>query len=197
MGKIEIFWMCFKMIVNYYSVKGCKYEMYKNRAVLFAPDDTDKELLLANGFIQLIDGRWCKYINDAELNYIMEGYPNNDVTFDSDFKVTVLNFSDSENQENQAVPNILSAISLWFAVIGFVVLHLEGATTVNPLYLWLIAVVFVIFTRVKYPKNIFSKVLAILYTILIIIALVLLMYTIILCNSACDSCMTECGNIPG
>jgi len=185
--------MCFKMIVNYYSVRGCQYKVYKNRAVLFAPEDTDKELLLENGFIQLIDGRWCRYINDAELNYIMKGFPDNDVTFDSDFKITVLNSSDSENQKNQTFPNILSAISLWFAVIGFVALYFER----NPLFLWLIAVVFVVFIRVKYPKNIFSKVLAILYRILIIIAFVLLVYTMIMCNFMCDSCMkTDC-NIPG
>ncbi len=185
------------MIVNYYSVKGCKYDVYKNRAVLFAPDGTDRELLLDNGFIQLIDGRWCRYINDAELKYIMEGYPDNDVTFDSDLKATFLHSSDSGNQENQIFPNTLSAISLWFAVLGFAVLYSEGATTVNPLYLWLISVVFIIFTRVRYPENIFSKVLAILYIILTVIAFVLLIYTIIMCNLMCDSCMSECGNIPG
>lgn len=72
------------MVVNYYSVKNCKYEVYENRPALFPPDNTDESLLREYGFVKMIDGRWCKFLSGTEYQRIIKMYPC-DVTIDKSY----------------------------------------------------------------------------------------------------------------
>ncbi|MCQ2434273.1 MAG: hypothetical protein MJ062_03435 [Oscillospiraceae bacterium] len=59
------------MIIDYYSVKGCTYEVYNGSPVLLAPDGVKEETLKQCGFERrLSDGRMIHYLNQDELWHI-------------------------------------------------------------------------------------------------------------------------------
>ena len=174
------------MIVNYYSVKGCKYEVYQNQPVLFPPPDTDENLLRENGFIKMLDGRWYRVLNVNEYKYVMEKSTDGDVTFDENYKVTEYNYADPNNKK--LISNILSVISLIFSILGFY----SSKFNVDPVIIWGISVVLVVVARIICPKNIIPKILGIIYFIAAIIITILLIYTIVSCINMCDSCFNDC-----
>ena len=88
------------MVVNYYNVKNCKYEVYENRPVLFPPEDTEESLLREYGFVKMIDGRWFKFLSGNEYQHIMEMYPC-DVTFDISYNP--INYTKIENKGNNRI----------------------------------------------------------------------------------------------
>ena len=60
------------------------------------------------------------------------------------------------------------------------------------------ALVFMIIVRVKYPKNVFGKVLMWTYIVLTVISIITMVAMIIACSIACSTCMNEmqgCGSI--
>lgn len=60
------------------------------------------------------------------------------------------------------------------------------------------ALVFMIIVRVKYPKNVFGKVLMWTYIVLTVISIITMVAMIIACSIACNACMNEmqgCGSI--
>ena len=69
---------------------------------------------------------------------------------------------------------------------------LGGAISVALL---IAAVVLVIYVRVKYPKNIFGKVLMWVYIVAFIVYVVLTVAVIIACGIACGACVNECQTI--
>lgn len=54
------------------------------------------------------------------------------------------------------------------------------------------ALVIIIYVRVKYPKNIFGKVLMWVYIVLFIMYVILMVAFIIACGIACNACVDEC-----
>lgn len=59
---------------------------------------------------------------------------------------------------------------------------------------WLVAIVLMIYVRVKYPKNVFGKILMWLYIIVIILAILFFLFVMIMCSTCvggAESCITE------
>lgn len=54
------------------------------------------------------------------------------------------------------------------------------------------ALVIIIYVRVKYPNNIFGKVLMWVYIVLFIMYVILMVALIIACGIACNACIDEC-----
>ena len=54
------------------------------------------------------------------------------------------------------------------------------------------ALVIIIYVRVKYPKNIFGKVLMWVYIVAFIMYVILMVAFIIACGIACNGCINEC-----
>ncbi|MBR6580120.1 MAG: hypothetical protein IKK66_02370 [Ruminococcus sp.] len=179
------------MVVNYYEVKNCRYEIYDNCPVLFPPDDTAESLLREYGFVKLIDGRWCKFLSVTEYQHILHGNVNFDISYNP------LKYTDSENTGNNRFSNILSILSLICFAVGIEPFLVMSFTPV--FVFWGFAIALVIAARVITPKNIFAKVLSILYIIVGIIITILIIILIIACQHMCDSCINafnDC-HIPG
>lgn len=59
---------------------------------------------------------------------------------------------------------------------------------------WLAAIILMIYVRVKYPKNVFGKILMILYIIVIILTILFVIFMYIMCSTflgGCESCIVE------
>lgn len=182
------------MVVNYYNVKNCKYEVYENRPALFPPNDTEESLLREYGFVKMIDGRWCKFLSGTEYQHVMKGYPC-DVTVDISYNL--IKYTNIEDKGNNRVSNILSILSLVCFAVG-IEPFLEMLFT--PVFVfWGFAIALVTTARVITPKNIFAKILSILYIIVGIIIIIFIIILIVACQHMCDSCINDFNNchIPG
>ena len=60
------------MKITYFGIKNCEYEMVAGYPAIIAPEGIDEEVLKRNNFVQLIDGRWCHFMDDAEISYYNE-----------------------------------------------------------------------------------------------------------------------------
>jgi len=58
------------MKVMFYEIQDCEYEPIDSKPAVIAPEGTDAELLRKYRFIQLLDGRWCHYMNMDEIDYM-------------------------------------------------------------------------------------------------------------------------------
>ena len=115
--------------------------------------------------------------------------PNSDKNINNDSNNTMLSQGNSTSS-NDDMPTILCIISLVLYFMGGTIIGmlpiLRGIGFLGPLA----AIGIMIYVRVKYPNNLFGKVIMwiyIVFTILTIIGLVLL---IMLCNSMAQSCRT-------
>lgn len=182
------------MVVNYYNVKKCKYEVYENRPALFPPEDTEESLLREYGFVKMIDGRWCKFLSGTEYQHIMKMYPC-DVTIDISYNS--LKYTNMEDKGNNRISNMLSILSLVCFAVG-IKPFLEMLFTLVFLF-WGFAIVFVTTARVITPKNIFAKIVSILYIIVGIAIIIFITIIIAACQYMHDSCINELNNchIPG
>ena len=59
------------MKIIYYGIDDCEYAMIAGRPALIAPEGIDIEVLKRNNFVQLMDGRWCHFMDDYEVDYYM------------------------------------------------------------------------------------------------------------------------------
>ncbi|MDO5154874.1 MAG: hypothetical protein Q4D51_02815 [Eubacteriales bacterium] len=88
--------------------------------------------------------------------------------------VLALTTSSDSSEADAIVFNILSAVN--------------GAAVIA-------AIVLMIYVRIKYPKNIFGKVLMWLYIVIAILIVVAVIVLIVTCLVTCQSCMEQCGNM--
>lgn len=57
------------MKTTYFTIENCEYELIDGKPAIIAPEGIDEERLKEYTFIQLLDGRWCHYMTDAEKAY--------------------------------------------------------------------------------------------------------------------------------
>ena len=57
------------MKITYFTIENCEYELMDGKPAIIAPEGIDEERLKEYTFIQLLDGRWCHYMTDAEKAY--------------------------------------------------------------------------------------------------------------------------------
>lgn len=57
------------MKITYYGIANCEYELIDGKPAIIAPEGINEEKLKEYSFIQLVDGRWCHYMDDAENEY--------------------------------------------------------------------------------------------------------------------------------
>jgi ABC-type sugar transport system permease subunit len=178
------------MVVNYYNVKNCKYEVYENRPALFPPEDTEESLLREYGFVKMIDGKWFKFLSGNEYQHIMEMYPC-DVTFDISYNP--INYTKIENKGNNRISNMLSILSL---VCFAVVVERFLAAALTPVCVFFgFAIALVTAARIVEPKNIFPKILAIFYITVVVVFTIMIIHAIIVCKREIDACLNSCGGM--
>lgn len=107
-------------------------------------------------------------------------------------ELNIDNEDDDKNDDNKKA-NQECFISFILNIIGFVCSYLYYSTffTLGPIIaeiLFSIGFILMIHVRIKYPKNIFGKVLMIFYISIIIVALILMIYLFYTCISCVQSC---------
>ncbi len=183
------------MNIHYYEIKNCHLGKSCGKPVLFPPKDTDREILEKYGFVQLTDSEeWCYYLSDEEYQYIMQLPQENDVTFDEN-KKNFLKYKASEDSNN-VTANTISGISA-----ALMIITLAGSSSSFFEYSdislvfgvpLIISVVLAIIVRVIFPKNKFGKILMKIYVTLVLLFIAFLVFVIISCSMAMDSCIDSC-----
>lgn len=74
---------------------------------------------------------------------------------------------------------------------------LYGVTSSLSGILFIAGIVLLIIVRVKYPKNVFGKVLMWVYIVIGVIMLLLLIAAVVLLIAACNACVNGLSNCPG
>ncbi len=69
------------MVVHFYEVGVCICDNVNNRPVLVATQNVPVSILTKYQFVQAEDGRWIHFLTRPEYDYVMKGYPDNDVLF--------------------------------------------------------------------------------------------------------------------
>lgn len=174
------------MKITYFGIKNCEYEQIDNRPAIIAPARVSDVLLRSNGFIQLVDGRWCHFMADYEIKYFNESGQADTLEFPplpSEYQPPE---PEPQDQKNADIITIISVISVASGLtFRFIDKESFGFIFVP------IGVVLIIITRILYPYHKPSKVIAWLYAALAILYIIMLMMAFFLVmhaiETACDS----------
>ncbi|MBO4867538.1 MAG: hypothetical protein J5582_13425 [Ruminococcus sp.] len=184
------------MIVNYYGICGCECIWDQKGVFLAAPGGVQVQSLQQMGFYTAADGRWYKQLSPQESAYLnsMQNMSVVDLPAQgTSFGMTPNITFDVETPEDKKKANRLCIISLilMFCINPLVVAisrfgndsisFLNGLSSIA-------AFILMIYVRVKYPKNIFGKVLMIVYIALIILSLISLILIMAMCASIVRDC---------
>lgn len=96
--------------------------------------------------------------------------------------VVVSGFFLTFTNESDELSSILTTVSEAVQLVG------SGVSVLASIA----ALVVIIYVRVKYPKNIFGKVLMWVYIVLFILYIITMAVIIIACGIACAACTNEC-----
>lgn len=174
------------MLIHYFSVRNCTYEIYEGKPAIFAPEEADiNSPTISFNFFQTIDGRWCHYLSEEEYYYIMSFPKDTDVTFGKAPKPT-----DDLSAKEKRYANILCLISIGFIICG-ILISFFGRGMI-ALHCWVTALILMITVRVRYPGSLFGKILMMICIILAVSAVGMLIFAMItsFANSFLDSLLT-------
>lgn len=195
------------MIIQYGDIRGCQLLQSNDQLLLAAPQGIGRDLLIRNGFVQMADGSWHHYLTAAEYQYIQEHWNDPEIVLQSTVQ------GSAEAPEDKKSAHTLCFISLGLLAGSWIIPFVTGIlyalsegdypdvlTELVSGCSWLCslaAFVFMIITRVKYPRNTFGKVLMWCYIGYIILQIILLVAVIIACSIGCAMCMDELSSCPG
>ena len=174
------------MKITYFGIKNCEYEQIDNRPAIIAPARVSDVLLRSNGFIQLVDGRWCHFMADYEIKYFNESGQADTLEFPplpSEYQ------SPEPEPQGQKKADIITIISVISVASGLTFRFIDKESF--GFIFVPIGVVLIIITRILYPYHKPSKVIAWLYAALAILYIIMLMMAFFLVmhaiETACDS----------
>lgn len=180
------------MMIHYYSVNNCRYEIYNNMPAIFAPEGADAaSLTIRYYFFKTLDGRWCHYLSKEENDYIQSFPQGMDVIFAYPNVKPNGRLKGNYSTEKKYA-NRLCIISLSLLIFGFIMLFLP-AWIITALC-WIASLVLMIIVRVDYPDSLFGKILMISYITLAIIAVLMMMVAVIAIIQFMNSCINEFSN---
>lgn len=183
------------MLIHFYEVKNCTYDMVQGIPAIIAPDGVDEEVLQRHFFIRTIDGKWFHYLTREEYYYLMSFSGSDEVVFS--FDKPVINYYPQTpplDRESENKANTMCGISLGLLGVGFMMSSLGGAFLTLPC--WIAALVLMIIVRVNYPQNTFGKVLMILYIIFGVLMLIGVIMLILACNMMAEEFLSCCDSMP-
>ena len=184
------------MMVNYYEIYNCVFDMYFGRPALFAASDAPAELLDRYGFATFEDGRRVHFLDQQEYYHIMSCQGADPVVFNEATWYKISNYYHSQLLAGAGAGrrcyddkegNNLCIISLVLFLSALPMCMLQPFLGAGC---ELAAFILMIIVRVKHPKNVFGLVLMIIY----IVAAVLLIIGAILLLAACYALLEEFNN---
>ncbi|MBR1554277.1 MAG: hypothetical protein IJ644_02660 [Oscillospiraceae bacterium] len=190
------------MIIHYYALSWCSYELYQERPAVFAPEDAEEELLRHYHFNQAEDGRYYKFLNEKEYCMVTENSSANVIFFTSGTYIPDGKSQEQRNPMRVSTANWLCIGSVLAVLIGIVYFfsYLVPAETepelmmmLFPPVMWLTALILAVFVRIRCPESLFGKILLIIYIVIIVVLVCLLICFVIACSALADACFNcEC-----
>lgn len=189
------------MIVNYYGVVGCDCRWNENGAFLIAPSTASAPMLQQAGFYYAQDGSWYKQLSPQETQYLQSMSNQASVSFPPPAAgFTAPPVQEESPEDKKKAHNLcwislilmygLSAIRFVLAKIGAARLLLSASDSLDTIagLTAIAAFIIMIIVRVKYPKNVFGKVLMIIYIVQIALAVLGFFLLAAMCGSALRNC---------
>lgn len=191
------------MTVHFFEINNCRFEMFGGRPVIFAPEGADEGVLGRYGFVRIADGRWLRFLNPYEYNYISSFRDGEEAVIDGS-SVGKMNYPMGQPQQVNYGGHMYNpqkkADNLCYVSIGLMAgsLPVSGVLTpIGGLLTAIAALVLVIIVRVHYPEHKLGKVLFTTYLILVIVGIILTIVAVIAVAIACNQCINDCRSCPG
>lgn len=187
------------MIVHYGDIFGCEIFQSGQQFFLVAPQGTEPELLIANGFVQIADGNWHHYLTALELQYIQAHRD------EPELRLQIAVDTQEETPEDKQRAITLCLISLGLGILG--TLSVFTISLAEMEYAWiemlgdgfgglcvLASFVIMIITRIKYPRSLFGKILMWVYIGLFILQVLIFVAVAIACGIGMAACFNDLRN---
>ncbi len=116
------------MKITYFTIENCEYEMVAGYPAIIAPEGIDEEVLKRNNFVQLVDGRWCHYMDDAEISYYNEKSRYNNDTEDTKIIEFSMQQLTGTNHSNRFITDIFLIIGL---LLGVLILFFDAISGIS------------------------------------------------------------------
>jgi len=184
------------MLIHYYMIPECSY--LKDQNYILAPMGTAEGLLRQYDFQQNENGFWYKIPNHQEYEAIMKGWPNYDITFSFDQKPFYklnseqpVKFPENpEFQEKSPIANVICIIDLLLLFFAFLFLiALDDDVFLLPaIGLIILSFILTIIIRLRYPENLFGKILFGIDILILICFILAIIEVIIECIQCFNSC---------
>lgn len=187
------------MIVDFYQIRNCRYEFYRGRHVIFAPNNISEALLYTYRFFRTEDGRACHFLTPDEYYHVMNNMSTGRAVFGIGNQMPINRASVMmlPVQEEKNVTT-LCFISLALLVASFVLFAFISDNTYSNAIGELLGVSFTCFivsfilsivARSRNKKSVFALVLLILHIILTVLVIIGIVMAMITCGQAIDSCI--------
>ena len=183
------------MIVDFYQIGNCTYELYNGRHVIFAPSNVSEDLLYTYRFFRTEDGRACHFLTPDEYYHVMNNMSTGRAVFGTGNQMP-MNRPAGEMPSEYKGKNVtaLCFISLTFLISSLILFSLlfdnnavqellSGSFTC-----FIISFILSIVARVRNKKSVFALVLLILHIILTVLLIIGIVMAIITCGQMIDSC---------
>lgn len=173
------------MKITYFGIENCEYEFLAGNSAIIAPEETDKERLTEYGFIQLVDGRWCHYMDELEKAYYLNCGNTEILSFPPPSSFSLLDIDEPDNKK----ADLLTGFFVIIFLTGIAALFFE----LFKLALICIAISLILLTviRISHPTHKASGTIAKVLTALLITAVIALFIAVQALLSALDDCGNE------
>jgi len=182
------------MIVDFYMIKGCEYELYQGRHVIFAPAATEENLLYTYRFFRTDDGRACHFLTQDEYYHVMNNMSSGRAVFGSGSFIPIQSGFGEPIPPQEKDVNTLCYISLILLLCSFFVTPIVREPGFSTLF-FITSFVLAIVARCKNSKSTFALVLVIVHCVLLALAVIGIIMLLIACGKIIDSCSEQCAII--
>lgn len=190
------------MTVSYYAIGECTVMQIDGRTVLAAPENPGltPDTLRKHDFLLQEDGRWVHYLTDAEMQLLKNTPSGVKISFSGDYAQQRMAQQPVQQPDaaNDPPAALYLCVGSLFSMLLSIALPYESNDMLYALrgVLFVAAWVLMIVARVRYPKNLFGKVLMWMYVVLVLLGMIGMIVIGFLLMKACNECLDSCQKLP-
>lgn len=184
------------MKIIYFGIENCELEIRSGNPTIIAPEGIDEERLTEYDFIQLVDGRWCHYMDELETAYYVNHENTEVLSFPPPPSFSLVDIKEPDNSKSNLLTGLF--VIIFLTGIAAIFFELYELSVICIMISFLLLTV----TRILHPRHkasgTIAKVLSALF-ITAIIAVIIAIHILIsalndLADQTCD-CVEGVGKI--
>ena len=109
------------MKIIYFGIEDCELEIRSGNPTIIAPEGIDEERLTEYDFIQLVDGRWCHYMDELETAYYVNHENTEVLSFPPPPSFSLVDIKEPDNSK----ANLLTGLFVIIFLTGIAAIFFE------------------------------------------------------------------------